>query len=76
MNERIKEIALESWAYVSHNDAPKGILKRDWYDQKFAELIIEDVCKNINQLDVWMDWTQPAVGHILSDKLKKHYGIK
>ena len=42
----------------------------------FAELIIEDVCKSINQLDVWMDWTQPAVGHILTDKLKKHYGIE
>ena len=49
-------------------------VNKTFYMQKFAELIIEDVCKNINQLDVWMDWTQPAVGHILSDKLKKHYG--
>jgi len=76
MNERIKEIALESWAYVSYNDAPKGILKRDWYDQKFAELIVNEcVAEAKDDCAGWSERDQCLVMQVM-DRIKQHFGIR
>ena len=45
MNERIKELALQSMTYVTHNPKANKLNSGDMFDEKFAELIVAECTK-------------------------------
>ena len=49
MNERIKELALQAMTYVTHNPKANKLNSGDMFDEKFAELIVQE-CVNREQL--------------------------
>ena len=69
MNERIKELADQAWDSITVQD---GINDEalDKYDQKFAELIIQECIGII--VDA-VDLREPASTYVF--KIKKHFGV-
>ena len=49
MNERIKELAVQAMTYVTHNPKANKLNSGDMFDEKFAELIVQE-CVNREQL--------------------------
>ena len=45
MNERIRELALQAMAYVTHNPKANKLNSGDMFDEKFAELIVKECAK-------------------------------
>ena len=64
MNERIKELAKQAHEDVIRN-TPSFLVTRELYEQKFAELIIDDACRALNPM------LREGV-----DLIKKHFGVE
>ena len=72
MNERIRELAMNAWEYVLNNDAPDGVhFKRDWYDEKFAELIVKECAEVADNADATREKWQ-SIGKFVEE----HFGVE
>ena len=80
MNERIRELAEQArlWAevsykkqndqFTSHWDTPIGYTVSQFFEQKFAELIVRE-CAHI----AWANSTGYNISHT---KIKEHFGVE
>ena len=75
MNERIKELALQAMTYVTHNPKANKLNSGDMFDEKFAELIVQEcvvICQDIDgedNIDARSGRQDCAV------EIKKHFGV-
>ena len=77
MNERIKELALQAMTYVTHNPKANKLNSGDMFDEKFAELIVEE-CRNVVS-DVYRKTPLEICGPLLTadEEIAKHfYGVE
>lgn len=74
MNERIKQLAEQAtlkWA----EEVPGGVQEMEFFDkEKFAELIIQQCCKEIKHKSIELLDVDFADHYIL--RLKKYYGVE
>ena len=80
MNERINELALQAMTYVTHNPKANKLNSGDMFDEKFAELLIQecaDVCRDDGR---WFqeqdDKVEAGVAYALCYKIKENFGIE
>ena len=75
MNERIRELAMSTWEYVSLNDPPDDVhFKRDWYDEIFAEKIVRECIKSTMSLHntaIDNEWNLDETFHMIVDTIVK-----
>ena len=77
MNERIRELAMNAWEYVLNNDAPDGVhFKRDWYDEKFAELIVKDCTRIVTNNGIATAEHDQMVRQDCVNEINEHFGVK
>ena len=75
MNEKIKELALKAMTYVTHNPKANKLNSGDMFDEKFAELIVQEcvvICQDIDgedNIDARSGRQDCAV------EIKKHFGV-
>ena len=75
MNERIRELALQAMTYVTHNPKANKLNSGDMFDEKFAELIVQEcvvICQDIDgedNIDARSGRQDCAV------EIKKHFGV-
>ena len=67
MSNEVKKIAREAYNAVIEN-TPSFLVTKEIYEQKFAELFLEDIIKVMTKLDYHGEW--------LGSELKKHYGFE
>ena len=76
MNERIKELALQAMTYVTHNPKANKLNSGDMFDEKFAELIVQEcvaICRDIDgedNIDAKSGRQDCAV------EIKQHFGVE
>lgn len=76
MNERIKEIAKQATEEVMRN-TPSFLVTNEMWQQKFAELILQDIDKIVDDLYHAMPLEQAAVLLTLDENIKEHfYGVE
>lgn len=69
MNERIGKLAKQAYEDVIKH-TPSFLVTKELYEQKFAELILQDVMSICEDLgDKGMD------GHYCVDKIRKEFGV-
>lgn len=84
MNERIKalgrqasNLALEEYRTRQKTEFVGDVIYSDIYDQKFAELIVQECIKEIEEFTImsedYVQWNQ-ALSHVAL-YLKDHFGI-
>jgi hypothetical protein len=66
MNERIKELAKQAYEDVIKN-TPSFLVTKELYEQKFAELIVQDIYQYVDGLDT---------AQIISNGILRRYGMK
>ena len=66
MNERIKELALQAMTYVTHNPKANKLNSGDMFDEKFAELIVQECALVI----------QKKVGPKSALDVLEHFGVE
>ena len=66
MNERIKELALQAMTYVTHNPKANNLNSGDMFDEKFAELIVQECALVI----------QKKVGPKSALDVLEHFGVE
>jgi hypothetical protein len=83
MNERIKELAEQAraWAetafkhqhekFTSHWDNPVGYTVTQFFEQKFAELIVKECASIAGKAEYSDTWLEPV-----EDAIKKHFGVE
>ena len=72
MNERIQELLFESNIFAKNSDGEVDTTKV--HLNKFAELIVRECAKV-----AWYhtpDWEQLEYGHLVEDKILKHFGVE
>jgi hypothetical protein len=77
MNERIRQLALQAMTYVTHNTKANKLNSGDMFDEKFAELIVEE-CRNVVS-DVYRKTPLEICGPLLTadEEIAKHfYGVE
>ena len=87
MNERIRELAEQAGEYANSVYTPPVRSKTpdkiwedghvDWhtqFNQKFAELIIRK-CAEVAWYNT-PDWEELEYGHLIEDKILKHFGVE
>ena len=79
MNEKIKQLAEQALTYVTHNPKANKLNSGDMFDEKFAELIVEECAKVI----VNGGYRNPALGekHSLTPPeiatmIQEHFGVE
>jgi len=76
MNERIQELAEQAQQYAEYV-TPQGLECFDMFKEKFAELILQDIEKIIDDLYHVMPLEQAAVLLTLDENIKEHfYGVE
>jgi hypothetical protein len=76
MNERIKLLAEQAQQYAEYV-TPQGLECFDMFKEKFAELILQDIEKIIDDLYHVMPLEQAAVLLTLDENIKEHfYGVE
>jgi hypothetical protein len=75
MNERIKELSNRAWEYVLVCDERYSKPATQLFDEKFAELIIQE-CLNIvdPRSDSGDEWDQALRSS--AQEIREHFGIK
>jgi hypothetical protein len=83
MNERLQNLAEQarSWAetafkhqhekFTSHWDNPVGYTVTQFFEQKFAELIVKECAKIAGKAEYSDTWLEPV-----EDAIKKHFGVE
>jgi hypothetical protein len=83
MNERLQNLAEQarSWAetaykqqndqFTSHWDTPIGYTPSQFFEQKFAELIVKECAKIAEKAEYSDTWLEPV-----EDAIKKHFGVE
>ncbi len=77
MNEKIKELALQAMTYVTHNPKANKLNSGDMFDEKFAELIVQECRTVIN--DVYHKTPLELCGPLLTvdEEIMNHfYGVE
>jgi hypothetical protein len=70
MNKRIAKLAKQAYEDVIKN-TPSFLVTKELYEQKFAQLIIEDACRALNPM--LRDMISRGQG---VDLIKKHFGVE
>ena len=68
MNERIRELAEQAMTYVTHNPKANKLNSGDMFDEKFAELIVQECADIADNPDVDMLRIGKAI--------KEHFGVE
>ena len=71
MNERIKELAEQAENYAHEQNDKFGLSYKREYDEKFAELIVEQCAGIIESQDV-----DPSFKLRMSWAVKQYFGVK
>ena len=74
MNERIEKLAVETEAYCDQHYHKQDLNHLEYnilWQQKFAQLIVRDICQMIESQDV-----DPAFKHRMSWAVKDRYGVE
>ena len=75
MNERIKELALQAMTYVTHNPKANKLNSGDMFDEKFAELIVQE-CIDIAQDRANFPGFPPNDVNDIIDEIREHFGVE
>jgi 2,4-dienoyl-CoA reductase-like NADH-dependent reductase (Old Yellow Enzyme family) len=70
MNERIKELANQADQYANQQNELYGVDFKTEYDQKFAELIVQEC------IDIVAGGGEFASRPKLVEKLQEHFGVR
>lgn len=77
MNERIRELAEQAMELVDPDAIEGGFGPRQLNEEKFAELILQDIDRIVDELYHAMPLEQAAVLLTLDENIKQHfYGVK
>ena len=76
MNERIKELALEAMTYVTHNPKANKLNSGDMFDEKFAELIVQECVQVCADRGAHHDGLYSAWADDCSKRIGKHFGVE
>ncbi len=77
MNKRIRALAVEAMTYVTHNPKANKLNSGDMFDEKFAELIVQECRTVIN--DVYHKTPLELCGPLLTvdEEIMNHfYGVE
>jgi hypothetical protein len=86
MNERIRELAEQArlWAevsykkqndqFTSHWDTPIGYTVSQFFEQKFAELIVRECMEQV--FYTIEDQEQDNISGSIRDRIKEHFGVE
>jgi hypothetical protein len=75
MKERIKELALEAMTYVTHNPKANKLNSGDMFDEKFAELIVQECIDIIAPYTVRMSRPGEEYLHPILE-IRQHFGVE
>jgi hypothetical protein len=82
MNERIKLLALQAMTYVTHNPKANKLNSGDMFDEKFAELIVQECLDIASEVkgEPATD-THYVIGYDracekMIDGIKEHFGVE
>ena len=81
MNERIKELSAEAWKYAKETVGYNESGYHDAFEQKFAELIVQDINNTILHTARWHqevekdDNTVMALCDLVKD-IREEYGVE
>ena len=75
MNERIKELDLHALTYVTHNPKANKLNSGDMFDEKFAELIVEECVGILEPKSRYMG-EGPEVLKDKISQIKQHFGVE
>jgi hypothetical protein len=73
MNERIRQLADEAERYADKKIQMPGEYHPDWhdiYDEKFAELIVQECIGIVKQ-----KWIMPDE-NVIAEEIKQHFGVE
>ena len=76
MNERIKELALQAMTYVTHNPKANKRNAGDMFDEKVAELIVQEcleACSRANEIRHFVPHVQHKVVLVCILEIKEHF---
>jgi hypothetical protein len=87
MNERIKELALQAMTYVTHNPKANKLNSGDMFDEKFAELIVQECAELfVDQKYMVLNPHEPFANERVRalkehdkdtvKKIKQHFGVE
>ena len=82
MNERIKQLALQAMTATTNKFSADREWSadewRDFYDTKFAELIVRECAKVCDDLDIddWGDKSFDDGTYYCSRAIKQHFGVE
>jgi hypothetical protein len=84
MNERIRELAEQAWQYADNNSRGGVVTHRWLYRDKFAELIVKEMCGMMEQTedDLYaMDPSERPTEYIewlyyWRTRFEKHFGVE
>ena len=72
MNERIKLLALQAMTYVTHNPKANKLNSGDMFDEKFAELIVQECAEFARQHNL----EKADRSHMIHKAIKQHFGVE
>ena len=71
MNERIKELALQAMTYVTHNPKANKLNSGDMFDEKFAELIVQECLEACSRANEIRHFVPPGQQQVVLDCMRE-----
>ena len=71
MNERIKELALQAMTYVTHNPKANKRNAGDMFDEKFAELIVQECLEACSRANEIRHFVPPGQQQVVLDCMRE-----
>lgn len=76
MNERIQELADQAQQYAEYV-TPQGLEWFDTFKEKFAELIVRECARVVNNADLEdVEGGDASVLYAASEQVKRHFGVE